>query len=146
MVGRHVQGVDSLGLHVPHEVHEVAAVGFDRVVRQQRVADPGDQRPGGGRSVAVRLQGAGEKGLDLGRGRSVAFEEIAALRHQGRAGRGSRRQGGEVGAVIFRDNLHGFFRDMLHSVYPARENLAMTSPDSQAEASNPWATLKADKR
>ena len=88
MVGSDLQRRHSLGLHLPQEVHEVATVGFDRVVGRQHVADPRHQSPGrDGVSVAGHgLQGAGEKGLDLGRGRSVAFEEIAALRHQGGAG------------------------------------------------------------
>jgi hypothetical protein len=72
---------------VPHEIEEIAAVGFDRVIRQQRVADPGDQ--GGGRPVGVAaggLEGAGQEGLDLVGGGGVAFEEVAALGQQGSAG------------------------------------------------------------
>ena len=87
MVGGDLQRVDSLGLHVPQEVHEVAAVGFDRVVRQQRVADPGDQGPGGDRGIAARgLQGPGQEGFDLGRGRGVPLEEVTPLGHQRGAG------------------------------------------------------------
>ena len=88
------RGVDALGLHVPDEVHEVAAVGFDRVVGQQRVADPGDQRPGdAGRSVAG-LQGGARKAGDLVGGGGVAVEEVAALGQRGgrAAGLGGRRQ------------------------------------------------------
>ena len=70
------------------EIHEVAAVGFDRVVGQQRVADPRHQGSGDlSASLPRGLQGAGEEGFDLVRGRGVAFEEVAALGHEGRAGR-----------------------------------------------------------
>ena len=100
-------GVDALGLHVPHEVHEVAAVGLDRVVRQQRVADPGHQGPGGGRGIAAGgLQGPGQEGLDLGGGRGVAFQEVAPLGQEGRrAGRGGvrRQDGGEVCRGLHRE-------------------------------------------
>ena len=98
MVCRHVQGVDSLGLHVPHEVHEVAAVRLDRVVREQRVANPRHQGPGGGQGItAGGLQGPGQEGFDLGGRRGVPFQEVAALGHQrdaGRRGRGIRGQDG----------------------------------------------------
>jgi hypothetical protein len=59
--------------------------------------DPGDQRGGalvGG--AAGGFQGAGEEGGGLVGGRGVAIEEIAALRHQGRA---ARRQDGQAGLV-----------------------------------------------
>ena len=62
--------VSPLGLHVADEVHEVAAIRLDRVVGQQRVADPGNQRHGSSRSVTRGLQGAGQEGFDLIRGRS----------------------------------------------------------------------------
>ena len=48
MVGGDFQGRDALGLHVADEIHEVAAIGFDGMVGQQRVADPGHQGPGDG--------------------------------------------------------------------------------------------------
>ena len=61
MVGGDFQRVDALGLHVPHEVHEVAAVGFDRVVREQHIADPGDEGPGGGRGIVPVAANAWER-------------------------------------------------------------------------------------
>ena len=77
VVGGDVERIDALGLHVADEVGEVAAVGFDRVVGQQHVADPGHQRSGGGRGVAAGGgQGLGQEGFDLGGGGSVAFEEV----------------------------------------------------------------------
>ena len=89
MVGGHLQGGDALGLHLTQEVHQVAAIGLDRVVGQQGVADPGDQRRGGAVGViAHRLEGAGDEGLDLVGGRAVARKKVTALRHQGRAGQG----------------------------------------------------------
>ena len=48
VVGGDVERVDALRLHVADEVGEVAAVGFDRVVREQSVADPGDERAAAG--------------------------------------------------------------------------------------------------
>ena len=79
-------GVDALGLHVPEEVGEVAAVGLDRVVGEQGVADPRHQGPGGGRRVAAGgLQGVGQEGFDLVGGRGVAVEEVAALGQRGEA-------------------------------------------------------------
>jgi len=80
------------------------------VVRQQRVADPGHQ--GTGREVGVvarGLQGAAQEGFDLGSGWGVAFEEVAAFGHEGRAGRRSRRQGRELG-------IGGIFRDCSNKV------------------------------
>ena len=95
-------GVDALGLHVADEVHEVAAVGLDRVVGQQRVADPGHQGPGdGGRSVAG-LQGVGQEGCDLVGGRGVAVEEVAALGHEGRAGGAAGGRAGSWRGCIWR--------------------------------------------
>ena len=89
VVGGDLQRGHPLGLHVPQEVHEVAAIGLDRVVRQQGVADPGHQGPGGGRGIAAGgLQGVGQEGFDLGRGRGVAFQEVAPLGHERGAGRG----------------------------------------------------------
>ena len=87
VVGGDLQRCDALGLHVADEIHEVAAIGFDRVVRQQGVADPGHQGPGDGGRSAAGLQGVGQEGLDLVGGRGVALEEIAALGDEGRAGR-----------------------------------------------------------
>ena len=46
----------------------------------------GTSAPGRGRSVAVRLQGAGQEGLDLVRSRDVAFEKIGPLLDEGRRG------------------------------------------------------------
>ena len=50
-------------------------------------------------AIAARgLQGAGQEGLDLVRGRCVALEEVAALGDEGRAWwRGRRRAGSWVG-------------------------------------------------
>src|SRR5512142_2369178 len=45
-VGPDLERRDALRLHVPEEVHEVAAVGLDRMVGQERVADPGHERLG----------------------------------------------------------------------------------------------------
>jgi hypothetical protein len=97
VVGGDFQRGDALGLHVPGEVEEVAAIRLDRVIRQQGVADPGDQ--GGGGLVggaAAGFQSTGEEGGDLVGGRCVAVEEVVALGHQGRA---ARRQSGQAGAV-----------------------------------------------
>ena len=47
VIGGDLQGSDALRLHVADEIHEVAAVGLDRVVGQQRVADPRHQCRGG---------------------------------------------------------------------------------------------------
>ena len=103
MVGRHVQGVDSLGLHVPHEVHEVAAVGLDRMVRQEGVADPGDQGPRRGLGIAARgIKGTGQEGFDFGGRRGVAFEEVGPLGEERGTGRRRlgirRRDGGKIEA------------------------------------------------
>ena len=66
MVGRHVRGVDSLGLHVPQEVHEVAAVGFDRIVdaasRRSTHQGPG----GGGASLPVASRARATKASTCG--------------------------------------------------------------------------------
>ena len=65
---------------MPHEVHEVAAVGFDRVVREQHVADPGHEGRGRARGVAVGgRERLGQEGFDLLGRRGVAFEEVAPL-------------------------------------------------------------------
>ena len=97
-----------LGLHVADEVHEVAAVGFDRVVGQQRIADPRHQRPGDGGRSAAGLQGVGQEGFDLVGGRGVALEEVAALGDEGRARPDvAVRQGRELGiGVILLGELH----------------------------------------
>ena len=101
MVGRHVQGVDSLGLHVPHEVHEVAAVGLDRVVGQERVADPGDQGPCRDVGIAARgIKGTGQEGFHLGGRRGVAFQEVGPLGQERGAGR--RRLGIRCGGTAGR--------------------------------------------
>ena len=92
MVCRHVQGVDSLGLHVPHEVHEVAAVRLDRMVGQEHVADPGDQGPCRDVGIAARgIQGTGQEGLHLGGCWGVAFQEVGSLRKEGALGGEGRR-------------------------------------------------------
>jgi hypothetical protein len=78
------RGRGALGLHPPDEIRQVAAVRLHRVVRLQRIADPGDQRRRDGRGVATgSLQGAGQEGGDLLRGRGLAIEEVAALGHEG---------------------------------------------------------------
>ncbi len=98
VVGGDLQRGDALGLHVADEIHEVAAVGFDRVVRQQRVADPRHQRRRRRVGVAAAgLQGAGEEGFDLVGGRGVAVEEVAALGDEGRARRGVAGRAGSCG-------------------------------------------------
>ena len=85
MVGGDVQRIDALDLHVADEIGEVAAVGLDRVIRQEHVADPRHQRPGGGRSVAARGgQGLGQEGLDLGRGGRRRLQGSRSVR--GRSG------------------------------------------------------------
>ena len=57
---------------------------LDRVVRQERIADPGDQGPGGGWGVGARGgQRLGQEGLDLVGGRGVPLEEVAPLGHEG---------------------------------------------------------------
>ena len=88
MVGGDLQRGDALGLHVPNEIREVAAIGFDRVVGQQCVTDPGDQGPGDSGRAVAGLQGVGQEGGDLVGGRGVAVEEVAALGQEGRAGLG----------------------------------------------------------
>jgi len=87
VVGCDFQRGDALGLHVADEVQEIAAVGFDGVIRQQGIADPGDQRGGGliG-GAAAGLQGPGQEGGDLVGGRCVAVEEVAALPAPGEGG------------------------------------------------------------
>ena len=99
VVGGDFQRGDALGLHVADEVQEVAAIGFDGVVGQQGVADPGDQRPGdAGRSLPLASRARARKAGDLVGGGGVAVEEVAALGQEGRAGR---RQGREAGVGIF---------------------------------------------
>jgi hypothetical protein len=100
MVGGHFQRGDTLDLHVADEIEEVAAVGFDRVIGQQGIADPGDQRGGGLVGAAGGVKGTGQEGGDLVGGRGIAVEEVAALRYQGRASR-SRRPRRQGGAIIF---------------------------------------------
>ena len=74
-----------------------------RVVRQQRIADPGNQRPGCHVGVTAHgLQGPGQEGFNLGGGRGIAFEEVTSLGHEGRAVRDGRGQSREVGAGIGR--------------------------------------------
>src|SRR5262245_15440155 len=112
MVGGDVEGIDPLGLHVAEEVQEVPAIRLDRVVGEQRIADPGDQRPGGGGGVGTGGgQGLGQEGFDLGGGGSVPLEEVAPLgdeRHVGRSGLSvRRRQGREVGVGVGRVFRHG---------------------------------------
>ena len=104
MVGGDLQRGDALGLHVADEVHEVAAVGFDRVVRQQGVADPGHQGPGDGGRSAAGLQGVGQEGL-------------RPCRRPGRRPRGSRcaRGRGEGGAEL----LQGGARDRRRCMAPS---------------------------
>ena len=77
-----------------------------RVVRQQRVADPGNQRPGCDVGVTAHgLQGPGQEGFNLGGGRGIAFEEVTSLGHEGRAVRDGRGESKEVGAGIGRSVL-----------------------------------------
>jgi serine phosphatase RsbU (regulator of sigma subunit) len=80
--------------HVPHEIDEIPAVGFDQVIGEQRVAVPGHQDVGGAlRAGRDRQQGLGQEGFHLGGGRLVPFEEVAALGQERRAfaaGQGSR--------------------------------------------------------
>ena len=74
-----------------------------RVVRQQRVADPGNQRPGCHVGVTAHgLQGPGQEGFNLGGGRGIAFEEVTSLGHEGRAVRNARGESREVGTGIGR--------------------------------------------
>ena len=63
------------------------------VVREQRDSGPGDHRPGRGRSVAAGLQGVGQEGLDLVRGRGVDFKEVAMLGDVKGVGRQAAGQG-----------------------------------------------------
>jgi hypothetical protein len=85
---------------VADEVEEVAAVGFDGVIRQQGITDPGDQRRRGWvGGAAAGLQGASQEGGDLLGRRGVTVEEVAALRDQGRAARRQDRQAGLVGST-----------------------------------------------
>src|SRR5512142_2124115 len=81
VVGGDLEGSHPLRLHVAEEVHEVPAVGFHRVVREQRVADPGHERLS--RPVALACgKGLGEEGLDLGRSRALAIQELCPLEHE----------------------------------------------------------------
>ena len=86
MVGGDLQRHDALRLHVPEEVHEVAAVGLDRMVRQQRVADPGYERLGRTRAAGGSKR-LGQEGFDLGGRRGVPLQEVAPLgQERGAAG------------------------------------------------------------
>ena len=93
VVGGDLQRIDALGLHVAEEVGEVAAVGLDRVVGQQHVADPGDQGPGRGRRRGrLRKRPGPRTGRPRPcRRRGVAVEEVAPLGDEG-AGRRYRYQ------------------------------------------------------
>ena len=97
-----MEGIDPLGLHVPHEVHEVAAIRLERVVGEQGVADPGDQGAGGGGAallVASRTR-ARRASTFSAAGKYVAVEEIAALGHEGDTGRDG-WPGRQAGAITF---------------------------------------------
>ncbi len=84
------------------------------MVRQQRVADPGDQWPGDGGRAVARLQGIGQEGLDLVGGGGVAFKKVTALGDEGRAW-WSGWQGRELGVgVILIDKWHHFFHAIWH--------------------------------
>ena len=79
---------------------------------EQGVADPGDQGRGGDVGVAAGgLQGPGQEGFDLGGGRGVAFEEVAALGHERDAGRCrlglAARDGWEIDA--WGHGVHSYF-------------------------------------
>ena len=100
VVGRDVQRVDALGLHVPHEVHQIPAIGLDRVVREQHVAEPGHQRrrwhswprcrwqrkPGPGRPRPSRPPGRPPPGSRSAR--AGAGCGVAPLRHPAAGGPG----------------------------------------------------------
>ena len=87
MVGGNVKGCDPLSLHMPQEVHQVAAIRLDRVVRQKQIADPRHSHPGGTRGLAAGgLQRPGQERLHLGSGRGIVFQEVGPLGHEG-AGR-----------------------------------------------------------
>ena len=111
MVGGHLQGSDALGLHVADEIHEVAAIRLDRVVGQQGVADPRDQRGRAGRRSAG-FQGVSQERLDLVGGRGVALKEVAALGDEGRA-RWRERQSRELGINLI-DQWRSFLIARLH--------------------------------
>ena len=85
VVGRDVKRVNPLRLHVPHEVHEIAAVGLDRVVREQHVAEPGHERRGRARGVAFGgRESPGQEGLDLLGRRTVSLQEGSSPNRVGR--------------------------------------------------------------
>ena len=130
MVGRDLQWVHTLGLHVPQEVHEIAAVGFDRMVRQQRITDPGHQSPGGGGCVAAGgLQGPGQEGFDLGRRRRIPLQEVAPLGHQGGAGRaGSASVARTAGSVVSSIAICPFLASLLVSTVPPSWSVAGAVP------------------
>jgi hypothetical protein len=78
-----------MGVQVAEEVHQVAAVALDRVVRQQRVADPGDEGCGDEIGLAAEgLQGPSEEGVDLVGGGGIPLEKIAPFGDERHAGRG----------------------------------------------------------
>ena len=86
VVGGDLQRRDALRLHVPEEVHEVAAVGLDRMVRQERVADPGYERLGRTRAAGGSKR-LGQEGFDLLGRRAVPLQEVAPLgQERGAAG------------------------------------------------------------
>ena len=63
-----------------------------------------NQRSGGILAAASSLEGGGQESLDLVGGRGIAFEEVAALGDEGRAGQGwcvyGRGQGRELGGIF----------------------------------------------
>jgi hypothetical protein len=92
VVGGRVEGIDPLSLHVPEEVHEVSAVGLDRVVGEERIADPGDQGPGGGgASVPVAASAWARKASTLSTaGASPSRKSLRSGTRGTRAGAGGR--------------------------------------------------------
>ena len=73
----------------PEELRAIGEViGVESGYGRERIADPGDQVPGGGRGVgAGGLQGSGQEARDPVGGGAVALEEVAPLGHQRHAGR-----------------------------------------------------------
>ena len=106
-----------------------------RVVRQQRVADPGNQRPGCHVGVTAHgLQGPGQEGFNLGGGRGIAFEEVTSLGHEGRAVRDARGESREVGAGIGRCVVSSHARLLDEKLEHKADYVPYTIPDETSRS------------
>src|SRR5262249_55495117 len=106
VVGGDVEGIDPLSLHVPEEVHQIPTVGFDRVVGQEGIADPGDDRSGGGGSVSAGSnQGLGQEGSHFVGGRGGALEDVTPLGDKGSSGGAGSASGGRMAGTFVGDGM-----------------------------------------